>query len=87
MLKARSSIAATMAPNIIRNTEAHTEREGLVWRIKYSPKRSHFVFNNNQIEEPIIPINVIKIENLLSTVIIGRLSTWVEPRPNTRFPR
>ena len=31
-------MAATMVPNIIRNTEAQTDKEGLDWRMKYSPK-------------------------------------------------
>ena len=84
MLKARSSMAATMAPNIIRNTEAQTETDGLVCRIKYSPKHKHYHVLNKQM---IKPINVINMENLLRTVIIGRLSDWVLPRPNTRFPR
>ena len=46
MLKARSSRAATMAPNIIRKTEAQTEREGLVWRMKYSPEYEYFSLDN-----------------------------------------
>ena len=46
MLKARSSMAATMAPNIIRNTEAHTDREGLVLRMKYSPEYEYFSLDN-----------------------------------------
>ena len=72
MLKARSSMAATIAPNIIRNTEAHTERDGLVRRMKYSPEHQHVVKKKGKKEEPIIVINM---ENLLRTVIIGRLST------------
>ena len=34
-----------------------------------------------------LPIIVINIENLLSTVIIGRLRFCVPPRPKTMLPR